>query len=121
MKDLRGGYAAAVRNSISKELGLQIPNNKRKRSFINVSEWKKSRKVKESYIKLYDDNENAIENIANLAFPTITRDDESYKGVYIYTAAVCDIILNPDYPDVECAKKPLERRLQKFKVIFFYY
>ncbi|CAB4417898.1 unnamed protein product [Rhizophagus irregularis] len=115
MKDLRGTYAATVRNSIFKELGLQIPNNRKKCNFINISEWKKSKRVKECYIKLYDDNENAIENIANLAFPTISRDDESYKGVYIYTVAVCDIILNPGYPDIECAKKPLERRLQKFK------
>ncbi|CAB5147429.1 hypothetical protein RhiirA5_429276 [Rhizophagus irregularis] len=79
MKDLRGTYAATVRNSIFKELRLQIPNNRKK------------------------------------SFSTISRDDESYKGVYIYMVAVCNIILNPGYPDIECAKKPLERRLQKFK------
>ena len=41
-----------------------------------------------------------------------------FNDIYTYTAAVCDIILNPDYPDTECAKKPLERRFQKFKVNF---
>ena len=45
--------------------------------------------------------------------------DALFEGVYIYTAAVSDIILNLDYPDIECAKNPLQRRLRKFKVIFY--
>ena len=112
MKDIRGTYAAAVRNSILKEFGLQIPNSRKKWNFINVSEWKKLKRVKECYIRLYDENENAIENIANQAFPTITNDDALFEGVYVYTAAVSDIILNLDYPDIKCAKKPLHENLR---------
>lgn len=122
MKDLRGTYAAAVRNAILKEFGLQIPNSRKKKVIIDVSKWKKSRKVKECYNKLYDNDENAIENITKLAFPTLSCGDKSsssFNDFYIYTASVCDIVLNPDYPDTECAKNPLERRFRKFKVKFF--
>ena len=76
------------------------------------------KKVKECYIKLYNNNKNAIENIAKLAFLNITHEDESFNDFYVYTATVCDIILNLDYPDLECAKKLLERRFKKFKVNF---
>lgn len=120
MKDVRGINAAAVRNAIFKEFGLQVAmTSNRRRNLNNILEWKKSKRVKECYNKLYDDNDNAIENIAKYAFPNISNDNESFDNIYIYTAAICDIILNPDYPDLECAKKPLERRFQKFKVIFF--
>ena len=122
MKDLRGTYAAAVRNAILKEFGLQIPNSRKKNVIVDVSKWKKSGKVKECYDKLYDNDENVIENITKLAFPTLSYSDKSsssFNDFYIYTASVCDIILNPDYPDTECAKNPLERQFRKFKVNFF--
>ena len=85
---------------------------------VDILDWKKLKRVKECYIKLYDDDENAIKNIAKLAFSNITHEDESFNDFYVYTAAVCDIILNPNYPDLECAKKPLERHFKKFKVNF---
>jgi hypothetical protein len=119
MKDLRGISATAIRNAILKEFGLQIPNSRKKSNVIDISEWKKSKKVTECYNRLYDDDENAIEDIAKLAFPNISVDDVSFNNIYVYTAAICDVLLNPEYPDLECAKKPLERRFQKFKVIFF--
>jgi hypothetical protein len=119
MKDLRGIHAAAVRNAIFKEFGLQIITGNKQRNLNDILEWKKSDKVRVCYNKLYDDNDNAIENIAKHAFPNISNDNESFDGIYTYTAAVCDIVLNPNYPDLECAKKPLKRRFEGFKVIFF--
>ena len=117
MKDVRGIHAAAVRNAIFREFGLQITNSKRNAN--SVMEWKKSNRVRECYNKLYDSNNNAIENIARYAFPNISEDDESFDDIYTYTAAVCDIVLNPEYPELEFAKKPLERRFQGFKVFIF--
>jgi hypothetical protein len=119
MKDLRGISAAAIRNAILKVFGLQIPNSRKKSNIIDISDWKKSKRVKECYNRLYDDDENAIEDIAKLAFPNISVDDKSFNNIYVYAAAICDVLLNPEYPDLECAKKPLKRRFQKFKVIFF--
>lgn len=118
MKDLRGAHAAAVRNGILKEFGLQIVSNKQKNVTSDVSKWKKSKKVKECFDRLYDDNDNAIENIVKHAFSQLSHDDESFDSIYVYTAAVCDIVLNPNYPDIECTKKPLQRRFLKFKVFF---
>lgn len=121
MKDIRGIHAAAVKNAIFKEFRVQLPMNNKK-NLNNIFEWKESVEVRECYNKLYDDNENAIENIAKYAFPSISSDDESFDDIYIYTAAVCDIVLNPDYPDLECSRKPLERRFQGFSVsIYFCY
>ena len=117
MKDVRV-YAAAVQNAIFKELGLQVTNNKKNAT--NIVEWKKSSKVRECYNRLYSNDENAIENIARYAFPNISEKEELFDDIYIYTVAVCDIILNPEYPDMKCAKKPLERRLQGFKVFIFF-
>ena len=77
----------------------------------DILEWKKLAKVKESYLRLYGDD-NITENIAKAAFPSVSNEDEAFDNIYIYTAAVCDIVLNPDYPDLECAKKPLERRFK---------
>jgi hypothetical protein len=114
MKDLRGVHAAAVKNAIFKEFGLQALPGKKRAS--DILEWKKLNKVKESYLKLYDNDGSVMENIAKLAFPSISEEDGSFNNIYTYTAAVCDIVLNPDYPDIECAKKPLERRFKKFKV-----
>src|SRR5256714_11979108 len=118
MKDLRSISASAVRNAILKEFELQIPSSRKKLNMVNILDWKKLKRIKECYIKLYDDNENMIENIAKLAFSNITHEDELFNDFYVYTAAVCDIILNSNYPDLECAKKLLERRFKKFKVNF---
>jgi len=118
MKDLRGISASAVRNAILKEFRLQIPSSRKKSNMVDILNWKKSKRVKECYIKLYNNNKNVIENIAKLAFPNITHEDESFNDFYVYTAAICDIILNSDYPDLECAKKLLERCFKKFKVNF---
>src|SRR3954463_13604717 len=119
MKDLRGISATAIRNAILKVFGLQISNSQKKLNIIDISDWKKSKRIKECYNRLYDDKENAIEDIAKLAFPNISIDDKSFNNIYVYTAAICNVLLNSKYPDLECAKKPLERRFQKFKVIFF--
>ena len=118
MKDLRGIHAAAVRNAICKKFGLQVITARQK-NLNNILEWKKSKKVLKCYNKLYDDDDNAIEHIAKYAFPSVPNNDKSFDDIYIYTAAVCDIVLNPDYPDIECTKKPLERRFRRFKVFFF--
>ena len=119
MKDVRGIHAQAVRNVIFKEFKLQTLTGNRQRNPASILEWKNSKKVRECYSRLYDDNYNAIENIAKYAFPGSSSEDESFGSIYSYTAAVCKIVLNPDYPDMECAKKPLERRFQRFKVILF--
>src|SRR5581483_4147622 len=118
MKNLRGAHAAAVRSGILKEFGLQIVSNKQKNISSDISKWKRSEKVKECYEKLYDDNYNTIENIAKHAFPQVSRNDKLFNSIYVYTAAVCDIVLNPGYPDMKCTKKPLQRRFLKFKVFF---
>ncbi len=119
MKDLREVSAMAVHNAILKEFGLQILNS-RKKNVIDISEWKKSKEVRKYYDKLYDDDDNMIENITKQAFPSISHKNKSlFNDVYVYTASVCNIILNLDYPDLECTKKPLERQFRRFKVIFF--
>ncbi|PKC67526.1 hypothetical protein RhiirA1_458336 [Rhizophagus irregularis] len=65
MKDLRGTSAAA----------------------------KRSQKVKECYYKLYDEDENVIENIVKQAFPTLSHDNELlFNDIYVYTAS--DLLLN---------------------------
>ena len=69
MKDMRGNHSLAVRNAIYKEFGL---SSSIKRKTINdVSEWKKSSKVKESYEMLYNSDFNSIENITKIAFPSL--------------------------------------------------
>src|SRR3954452_16273780 len=118
MKDLRGISASAVRNAILKEFGLQIPSSRKKSNMVNILNWKKLKRVKECYIKLYNNNENAIKNIAKLAFLNITHENELFNDFYVYTAAVCDIILNLNYPNLECVKKLLKRHFKKFKVNF---
>lgn len=122
MKDVRGIHAAAVKNAIFNEFKLEPITNRSKSA--TISEWKKTKKVKECYMRLYDDNDNVTFDITKRAFPNVNDKDKSFYDIYVYTAAVCDIVLNPDYPDMECAKKPLERRFQKFKVfvvVFYYY
>src|ERR1700731_2586226 len=78
--------------------------------------WKKSKKVEESYKKLFTDGD-VIENITTTAFSYLnTASDNVFSDMYIYTAAVCDIILNPDNPTIEVLKKSLELRMRRFKV-----
>ena len=113
MKDVRGSHAVAVKNAIFHEFNLEPIKNRKK---MTVTEWKKTKKVKECYMRLYDDEENVTNKITRRAFPNITETNESFYEIYIYTATVCDIVLNPDYPDIECAKKPLQRCFQRFKV-----
>lgn len=115
MKDARGSHVSAVRSAIFKTYGLQLSPNKRKNSS-DILEWKQSKEVEDSYNKLYSD-EVAIENIAITAFPSLaTASDAVFNDMYVYTASVCDIILNPNYPTLEVNKKSLELRFQRFKV-----
>ena len=115
MKDLRGISVSSVKNAIFKEFNLLAVDSKRK-NIKAVVEWKKLKQVEDCYNKLYED-EDAIENIAKRAFPSISSDEETFHYIFIYTVAVADIILNPDYPGIECARKPLERRYKRFKVL----
>ena len=116
MKDMRRVNVAAVKSAIFKEFGLQSISSNKWKSPQNITSWKNLPQVKEYYNKLYDDNDNVIENITKFAFPAISDTDKSFQNIYIYTSAICNIVLNPSYPDVECGKKPLERWYQKFKV-----
>lgn len=121
MKDTRGSHVSAIRTAIFKTFGLQLASGRRKNSR-EIMEWKQSKEVKDSYNKLFTDD-TAIENITNSAFPTFTdANDEKYNDLYIYTASVCDIILNPNYSSLEVSKKALELRLKRFRVFidFFY-
>lgn len=84
---------------------------------MDIIEWKKSKDVEDSYKKLYTDAVT-LESIVDIAFPSLsTANEELYSDMYIYTASVCDIILNPNYPTVEVSKKALELRFKRFKVI----
>jgi hypothetical protein len=117
MKDIRGAHVAAVRNAIFRTLvGLtQLSSSQRKNSR-DVMEWKRSKEVEVEYNKLYED-ECLIENITAVAFPSLSdASEESFSDMYIYTASVCDIILNPNYPSLDISKKALELRFIKFKV-----
>lgn len=115
MKDMRGSHVSAVRNAILRKFGLQLTSNRRKNSR-EILDWKQSKEVKESYNKLFTDD-IAIEEITNSAFPSLANTgEEKYSDMYIYTASVCDIILNPNCPTLEVSKTALELRLKKFKV-----
>lgn len=115
MKDMRGSHVSAIRTAIFKTFGLQLASGRRRNSK-DIMEWKKSKEVKDSYDKLFNED-TTIEDITNLAFPSLADvDDERFSDMYIYTASVCDIILNPNYPSLEVSKKSLELRLKKFRV-----
>ena len=116
MKDIRGAHVAAVRNAIFKTVGLtQLSSTWRKNSK-DIMVWKNSKEVKAEYNNLYKD-ETLIENITAAAFPSLNdASDESFSNMYIYTASVCDIILNPNYPSLDITKKALELRFTTFKV-----
>ena len=114
MKDMRGGHVSAIRSNILKTFGLQLSGNKRKNSR-DILEWKQSREVKESHNQLFTGN--TIEEITVSAFPALEdANDEKFNDMYIYTASVCDILLNPNYPTLEVSKKSLELRLKRFGV-----
>ena len=116
MKDIRGAHVAAVRNAIFKMVGLTQLSSTRRKNSKDVMVWKSSKEVKAEYNNLYKD-ETLIENITVAAFPSLNdASDESFSNMYIYTASVCDIILNPNYPSLDITKKALELRFTTFKV-----
>jgi hypothetical protein len=116
MKDIRGAHVAAVRNAIFKTVGLTQLSSTRRKNSKDVMEWKSSKEVEAEYNNLYKD-ETLIENITAAAFPSLNdASDESFSDMYIYTASVCDIILNPNYPSLDITKKALESRFTTFKV-----
>jgi len=116
MKDIRGAHVAAVRNAIFKTVGLTQLSSARRKNSKDVMVWKSSKEVKAEYNNLYKD-ETLIENITAAAFPSLNdASDESFSNMYIYTASVCDIILNPNYPSLDITKKALELRFTTFKV-----
>jgi len=116
MKDIRGAHVAAVRNAIFKTVGLTQLSSAQRKNSKDVMVWKSSKEVKAEYNNLYKD-ETLIENITAAAFPSLNdASDESFSNMYIYTASVCDIILNPNYPSLDITKKALELRFTTFKV-----
>jgi len=116
MKDMRGSHVSAIRTAILKTCELHLlAGNKRKNSK-DILEWKQSKEVKDTYNKLFT-QKTLIENITSSAFPSLhDASDERFNDMYIYTASVCDIILNPDSHTLEVCKKPLELRLKRFRV-----
>src|SRR5213082_191059 len=115
MKDMRGSHVSAVRTAIFRKFGLQLASSRRKNSR-DIMDWKQSKEVKDSHNKLFTED-TAIEEITNSAFPSLSNaDDEKFTDMYIYTASVCDIILNPNCPTLEISKPEMELRLEKFRV-----
>src|SRR5947207_14035438 len=115
MKDMRGSHVSAVQTAIFSKFGLQLASSRRKNSR-DIMDWKQSKEVKDSHNKLFTED-TAIEEITNSAFPSLSNaDDEKFNDMYIYTASVCDIILNPNCPTLEISKPEMEMRLEKFRV-----
>src|SRR5439155_5680302 len=115
MKDMRGSHVSAVRTAIFRKFGLQLASSRRKNSR-DIMDWKQSKEVKDSHNKLFTED-TAIEEITNSAFPSLSNaDDEKFNDIYIYTASVCDIILNPNCPTLKVSKTAMELRLKKFRV-----
>src|SRR2546430_5491177 len=115
MKDMRGSHVSAVRTAIFRKFGLQLASSQRKNSR-DIMDWKQSKEVKDSHNKLFTED-TAIEEITNSAFPSLSNaDDEKFNDMYIYTASVCDIILNPNCPTLEISKPEMEMQLEKFRV-----
>ena len=118
MKDMRGSHVSAVWIATFRKFGLQFASSCCKNSR-EILEWKRSEEVKSSYNKLF--TEQLIEDITLSAFPSIVNaNDERFNDMYVYTASVCDIILNPDYHTLDVSKKALELRLKRFKVFIEY-
>ena len=116
MKDVRGTSVSAVRSAILKKFGLQLTSKGRK-NLRDILEWKNSKEVGDGHATLFTDD-GALDDLTKSAFPSMDDEvsDERYTDHYIYTAAVADIILNPNHPALEVNKKPLKLRLQKFRV-----
>src|SRR5436189_3255979 len=115
MKDMRGSHVSAVRTAIFRKFGLQLASSRRKNSR-DIMYWKQSKEVEDSHNKLSTED-TAIVEIANSSFPSLSNaDDENFNDMYIYTASVCDIILNPNCPTLEISKPEMEMRLEKFRV-----
>src|SRR6266480_7847463 len=115
MKDIRGSHVSAVRTAILRKFGLQLTSNRRKNSR-EILNWKQSKEVKDSYNKLFTED-IVIEEITNSAFPSLANaDEEKFNDMYIYTAFVYDIILNPNCPTLEVSKATMELQLKKFRV-----
>ena len=119
MKDLRGSHVSAVRSAIYRTFGIKttttIGGNRRKNSR-DVIGWKETKEVAASYKRLFSDD-TMIEDITSSAFPSLENaSEEEFNDMCIYTAAVCDIILNLDNPTMEVLMKPLELRMRRFKV-----
>lgn len=119
MKDLRGSHVSAVRSAIYRTFRIKttttIGGNRRKNSR-DVIGWKETKEVAASYKRLFSDD-TMIEDITSSAFPSLENaSEEEFNDMCIYTAVVCDIILNPDNPTMEVLMKPLELRMRRFKV-----
>jgi len=119
MKDLRGSHVSAVRSAIYRTFRIKttttIGGNRRKNSR-DVIGWKETKEVAASYKRLFSDD-TMIEDITSSAFPSLENaSEDEFNDMCIYTAAVCDIILNPDNPTMEVLMKPLELRMRRFKV-----
>jgi len=119
MKDLRGSHVSAVRSAIYRTFRIKttttIGGNRRKNSR-DVIGWKETKEVAASYKRLFSDD-TMIEDITSSAFSSLENaSEEEFNDMCIYTAAVCDIILNPDNPTMEVLMKPLELRMRRFKV-----
>ena len=116
MKDVRGSHVSLVRNAILRKFGLQLLTSNRRKNSREILDWKQSKEVKDSYNKLFTED-MAIEEITKLAFPLLAKaDKEKFNDMYIYTASVCDIILNPNCPTLEVSKTAIKLRLKKFRI-----
>ena len=107
-----------IRHAIFKTFDDLTMLNKRTTA-IDISRWKSSEKLDECFKKLYNvnnSNTDFIDTITRVAFP-IYKDKELSSDIYVYTASICDIIMNPKFPDIECSRKYLEKRINLFKVI----
>ncbi|GBC09807.1 hypothetical protein RclHR1_09120004 [Rhizophagus clarus] len=78
MKNMKKIHIAAVKNAIFKEFSLQSISGNKQKSLQNIISWKNLPQVKECYNKLYDNNDNVIENITKLAFSAISDTNESF-------------------------------------------
>jgi len=117
MKDVRGSGVSAIRTAVLWKYGLQF-NSKGRKNSRDILAWKNSKEVGENHTRLFSD-EGELDSLTKLVFPSIMDDEkseESYADYYIYTAAVSDIILNPNHPTLEVNRKPLELRLRRFRV-----
>jgi len=115
MKNMRGSHVSAICTANFRKFELQFASSRHKNSR-EILEWKRSEEVKSSYNKLFTD-EQLIEDITLSAFPSLDSvTEERYNNMYVYTASVCDIILNPDYSTLDVSKKALELRIKRFKV-----